>query len=68
MSGHAIQTWNFLRLLPLIIGDKVQNPQDNVWQLILQLKDIFDLICAQQISKAQHGIWMFSSKKKPASD
>ncbi len=53
LSGHAVQNWNFLRLLPLIIGDKVQDPQDNVWQLILQLKDIVDLICAQQISKIQ---------------
>lgn len=53
LSGHAVQNWNFLRLLPLIIGDKVQDPQDNVWQLLLQLKDIVDLICAQQISKAQ---------------
>lgn len=31
----------------------MQVPQDNVWQVILQLKDIVDLICAQQISKAQ---------------
>ena len=53
LSGHAVQNWNFLRLLPLIIGDKVQDPEDNVWQLLLQLKDIVDLICAQQISKAQ---------------
>lgn len=31
----------------------MQHPQDNVWQLILQLKAIVDLICAQQISTAQ---------------
>lgn len=31
----------------------MQHPQDNVWQLILQLKDIVNLIGAQQISKAQ---------------
>lgn len=31
----------------------MQDPQDNVFQLILQLKDIVDQICAQQISKAQ---------------
>ena len=31
----------------------MQDPEDNLWQLILQLKDIVDLICAQQISKAQ---------------
>lgn len=53
ISGQAVQNWNFLRLLPVIIGDKVQNPQDNVWQLTLQFKDIVDLICAQKIFKAQ---------------
>lgn len=31
----------------------VQDQQDNVWQLILQHKDIVDLICAQQNSKSQ---------------
>lgn len=40
-------------LLPLLIGDMAQDPQDDVWQLTLQLKDIVDLICAQQISKPQ---------------
>lgn len=53
LSSHAIQNWNFLRLLPLIIGDRVQDPQDDVWQLTLQLKDIVDLICAQNISMPQ---------------
>lgn len=53
LSGQAIQNWNFLRLLPLLIGDKVQNPDDEVWQLTLQLKDIVDLVCAQRISQSQ---------------
>lgn len=53
LSGHAIQNWNFLRLLPLIIGDRVHEPQDKVWQLALQLKDIVDLTCAQTISRSQ---------------
>lgn len=53
LSGQAIQNWNFLRLLPVLIGDKVQSPEDEVWQLILQLKDIVDLICAQRISVSQ---------------
>lgn len=51
LGSHAVQNWNCFQLLPLIIGDKVQDLQNNVWQLILQLKDIVDLICAQQISK-----------------
>lgn len=53
LSGQAIQNWNFLRLLPVIIGDKIQNPEDDVWQLMLQLKDIVDFICAQKNSLSQ---------------
>lgn len=39
--------------MPLIIGDKVQDTADEVWQLTLQLKDIVELICAQKISVSQ---------------
>lgn len=39
LSGQAIQSWNFLKLLPVLIGDKVQNADDDVWQLTVQLKD-----------------------------
>lgn len=53
LSGQAIQNWNLLRLLPVLIGDKVQNHEDEVWQLALQLKDIVELICAQNISLSQ---------------
>lgn len=53
VPGNAIQNWNFLRLLPLIIGDQVKDTADDVWQLTLQLKDIVDLICAQKISVPQ---------------
>lgn len=31
----------------------MQNPEDDVWQLTLQLKDIVDLICAQKILLSQ---------------
>ncbi|KAJ8043193.1 hypothetical protein HOLleu_10176 [Holothuria leucospilota] len=30
LSGHAIQNWNFLKLLPLIIADKIQDINDQV--------------------------------------
>lgn len=53
LSGQAVQNWNLLRLLPVLIGDKIQDPEDDVWQLALQLKDIVDLICAQKISLSQ---------------
>ena len=52
LSGQAVQNWNFLRLLPVLIGDKVQNA-DDVWQLTLLLKDIVDPVCAQKISMSQ---------------
>lgn len=53
LTGQAIENWNFLRLLPVLIADKIQNAEDDVWQLTLQLKDIVDMICAQNISVAQ---------------
>lgn len=53
LSGQAIQNWNFLRQLPLIIGDRVKDTADDVWLLILQLKDIVDMVCAQKISMPQ---------------
>lgn len=53
LSGQANQNWNFLRLLPVLIGNKMQNPEDDVWQLTLQLKDIVDMNCAQKISSSQ---------------
>lgn len=53
LPGQAIQNLNFLRLLPVLIGNKVQDPEDDVWQLMMQLKDIVDLICAQNISLPQ---------------
>ena len=37
----------------MLIGDKVQNPEDDVWQLTLQLKDIVYMICAQKILLSQ---------------
>lgn len=53
LSAQAIQNWNLLRLLPVLIGDKIQNHEDEVWQLALHLKDIVELICAQKISLSQ---------------
>lgn len=41
LGGHAFQNWCFLRLLPMLIGDKIKDPADNdVWQLVLRNLDI----------------------------
>jgi len=54
LGGHAVQNWCLLRMLPVLIGDKVKNPGDNkVWQLVLQLREVVDLICAPAISNGQ---------------
>lgn len=54
LSGHAVQNWCLLRMLPVLIGDKIKSPAENeVWQLVLQLRQIVELICAPAISAGQ---------------
>ncbi|CAM4664412.1 unnamed protein product [Leuciscus chuanchicus] len=54
LSGHAVQNWCFLCLLPLLIGDRIRNPCENAaWQLVLQLREIVELICAPAITTDQ---------------
>lgn len=54
LSGHAVQNWTLLRLLPVLIGDKIHSPVENeVWQLVLQLRQIVELICAPAITRGQ---------------
>lgn len=40
LLGQAIQDWNFLRPLLVIIVDRVQDTEDAVWQLSLQLSQV----------------------------
>ncbi|KAJ8043114.1 hypothetical protein HOLleu_10075 [Holothuria leucospilota] len=53
LTGHAVQNWNLLRLLPLMISDIIQDFNDEVWQLILSLREIVDLVCSPCISCEQ---------------
>ncbi|KAG1673612.1 Zinc finger protein ZXDC [Nymphon striatum] len=52
LGGQAVQNWYFLRFLPLIIGYKISEPADPVWQMFLQLKYIVELVCAPKINEA----------------
>jgi hypothetical protein len=52
LGGHAVQNWCLLRLLPIILCDKIVDPDDYAWQLILSLRDITELVCAPKISEA----------------
>lgn len=53
IGGQAIQNWCLLRLLPIIIGDKIKDTQDQVWQLLIMLKKVVELVCSPKISAAQ---------------
>ena len=45
ISGHAVQVWCFLRMLPLLIGDKITNTNDPVWRLLLSLRLVVEFVC-----------------------
>ncbi|KAJ8034877.1 hypothetical protein HOLleu_21895 [Holothuria leucospilota] len=53
LGGNASQNWCLLRLLPFLIGVKIPNYEDPVWQLFLTLKNIVDIVCAPQTSEDQ---------------
>lgn len=52
VGGQAAENWCLLRLLPVTIGDKV-DPRDPVWQLMITLKELVELVCAPTITTAQ---------------
>ncbi|XP_047136285.1 uncharacterized protein LOC124813381 [Hydra vulgaris] len=53
LKGHAVQNWVFLRFLPLLLMDRIFDFNHAVWQLILLLREITELICASKVSLSQ---------------
>lgn len=53
LGGHAVQNWLLIRLLPLLIGDKIKNTKDPVWQFYLCLKKVCEHVCAPKLTKQQ---------------
>lgn len=53
LGGQAIENWCLLRFLPVIIGEKMADTEDPVWQLVVQLKEVVELICASTVSEPQ---------------
>lgn len=53
VSGHAVQIWVFLRFMPLCVGDKTADTSDCVWQLILVMREVVELVCAPRSSPEQ---------------
>lgn len=53
IGGKATENWSLLRLLPILIGEKITDTDDPIWQLKIQLKELVELICAPKISHSQ---------------
>ncbi|KAJ8665138.1 hypothetical protein QAD02_006800 [Eretmocerus hayati] len=52
LPGGACQIWNFLRILPLLIGDQVDDYTDEVWRCLLLLGEIVEIICSPTIHES----------------
>jgi hypothetical protein len=59
VGRHAVQIWVLLRFLPVIVGDRIADTSDRVWQMLLVLREVAELVCMprftlEQISFTQH--------------
>ena len=50
-SGKAVEKWCLFRLLPLLIGDVVDD-QDKVWQVYILAREITDIVMAPVVDPA----------------
>jgi hypothetical protein len=48
--GHAVQVWHLIRFFPLLIGLKIKDTSDSVWQLVVSLRRLVELVCAPVVS------------------
>jgi hypothetical protein len=53
LSGHAVQNWYFVRLMPLFIADRISDKANPVWRVFLLLRSVVELVCAPSISENQ---------------
>ena len=69
IPGGACQIWNFLRLFPLLIHDKIRIVDDEVWMLTILLNEIVEIVCSPTIHKSclpylQSIIFQYLSERK----
>lgn len=53
LSGNAVQNWCFLRLFPVLVRRLAKSHNDEVWQLMLLLREIVEYIVSPKISVDQ---------------
>lgn len=49
LVGGAWQIYTLLMLLPLFIGDKVQDFEDDVWIFLVTMTELVEIVCAPEI-------------------
>lgn len=52
VSGNAWQVFTLLKLFPLIICNKMKDINDEVWQTVLLISEILEIVCAVTINKS----------------
>ncbi|KAK3926387.1 UvrABC system protein C [Frankliniella fusca] len=52
LGGHAVQNWSLLRLLPFIIGDKMEDLHDPNVELYVLLKQLVEYFCSHSFLKS----------------
>lgn len=55
IGGNAHENWCLLRLLPLLVGPKMQE-EEQAWQLLMTLKDVVELVMSPTHSEESIGL------------
>lgn len=53
VGGQAVENWYFLRFLPMIVFSFVDNHEDPVWELMLKLKSIVEIVVSPMINQSE---------------
>lgn len=51
IKGNAVQIWVFIRILPLLIGDKITDKENPVWVMVLTLVEVVRLVSSPVIAR-----------------
>jgi hypothetical protein len=51
LGGNAVQNWNMLRFITVLIGDKIDHTND-VWVLVLIMREMTEAICAPKLTES----------------
>ncbi|XP_030833875.1 uncharacterized protein LOC764597 isoform X1 [Strongylocentrotus purpuratus] len=53
IGGQAVENWYFLRFFPMIVFSFVSDPENPVWELMLKLKSIVEIVVSPMIDHSE---------------